>query len=1093
MSLRYLEVRRRIVGVIAILGSLLVVSVATAATSALSIEVTHRVLDSYDAAGGLVTELEVTITNTAPGDLYDLVLEFGLKSPPARGDKRNDEQLRVRTLHAGESVTVPHTVALHAPVPPGYPLFVTAHAIDVATQAIVEDAAISQSGPVSQRSPDVVGVLPVALLASSAPSLSASGETDLISQIDNAPVLSTDPNNESSLPSISADGRYVAFQSIASDFVSGDTNGRSDIFVRDRTTGETTRVSVDSAGAQSNNDSQYASISANGRYVAFSSHASNLVPGDTNDTVDVFAHDRQTGRTIRISVGRAGTESNGSSGVRTSMSANGRYIAFSSDASNLVSGDTNQATDVFVHDCTTGKLIRVSVDSTGAQGNGSSGAQAISANGRYIVFWSQASNLVSGDINNSADLFVHDRATGKTSWVSAAAANLGAPSISADGRYVAFVSSASNLVSDDTNDVHDVFVRDRTLAKTTRISVDSAGAQANHDSFESSISADGRHVAFYSYASNLVSGDTNGGGNPQLGADVFVHDRTTGETTRVSLDSAGAQGDGQSNYPPTISANGRYVAFSSDASNLVNGDTNGRADVFVRDRAAGETTRVQVEPHSTYGANAESDLGGQSVTADGRFVVFSSLASNLVSGGDTNQAADVFARDRTLGETTLISLTSAGARGDNASYDPSISANGRYVVFSSAASNLVPGDTNDTPDVFMRDLVTSETIRISVDSAGAQANRGSSDPSISADGRYVAFFSNATNLVSDDTNEGPDDFVRDLATGETTLVSVDSAGVQSNGAVSDSSISADGRYVAFSSNANNLVIDDTNNTDDIFVHDRSTGETTRVSLDSTGAEANGRSIQPSISADGRYVAFYTDATNLVVDDTNGQTDVFVHDLITGETTRVSVDSTGAQGNGLSSSASISIDGRYVAFSSQATNLVSDDTNNRHDVFVHDRTLGHTTRVSVDSAGAQANEGSFGPSISADGAFVAFTSDATNLTPSTPDLPLPRDVFLHELGPANSTPIADSESVSTEKNEGLSISLHATYAGGDPLSYAIFGSPSHGLLTGTPPEVVYTPDPDFSGFDSFAFTVNDGLGTSTPGTVVISVTSENDAP
>ena len=406
---------------------------------------------------------------------------------------------------------------------------------------------------------------------------------------------------------------------------------------------------------------------------------------------------------------------------------------------------------------------------------------------------------------------------------------------------------------------------------TTRVSVATGGGQANSGSFDPSISADGRYVAFVSAATNLVSGDTNGAW------DIFVHDRQTGQTTRVSV----ATGGGQANLDsldPSISADGRYVAFVSAATNLVSGDTNNFQDIFVHDRQTGQTTRVSV---ASDGTQANGHSYAPSISADGRYVAFASLASNLVSG-DTNGAWDVFVHDRQTGETTRVSVASDGTQAIGFFFgsSPSISADGRYVAFDSWATNLVSGDTNDKPDVFVHDRQTGQTTRVSVSSDGTQANNGAIYPSISADGRYVAFESNSTNLVSGDTNSVTDIFVHDRQTGQTTRVSVSSDGTQANGGPgwsgNPSSISADGRYVAFHSYADNLVSGDTNSATDIFVHDRQTGVTTRVSIASDGTQANGFSASPSISADGRYVAFMSGATNLVSGDTNNDWDVFVH-------------------------------------------------------------------------------------------------------------------------------------------------------------------------------------------------------------------------
>jgi Tol biopolymer transport system component len=398
---------------------------------------------------------------------------------------------------------------------------------------------------------------------------------------------------------------------------------------------------------------------------------------------------------------------------------------------------------------------------------------------------------------------------------------------------------------------------------------------------------------------------------------------------RVSVASDGTQVD----YPTWhcfISGDGRYVAFSTRASNLVPGDSNGMEDVFVRDRQAGTTERVSVATGG-YQGNGESSV--RAISADGRYVVFQSDATNLVPG-DTNGKTDVFVRDRQTGTTERVSVATGGAQGNSWSYPRGISADGRYVVFGSSASNLVTGDTNGQGDAFVRDRQTGTTERVSVSTAGAQGNGDSSDCCMSADGRYVAFQSSATNLVSGDTNGKGDMFVHDRQTGATERVSVRSNGTQANDSSYSPSISADGRYVAFSSDASNLVPGDTGYHRDAFVHDRKTGTTFRVSVSSTGVQGNHASGTRSISADGRYVAFVSYATNLVPGDTNGLEDVFVRDLQAGTTQRVNVSSTGSQTNGTELfGASVSADGRYVAFDSDATGLVPGDTNGMSDVFV----------------------------------------------------------------------------------------------------------------------------------------------------------------
>jgi Tol biopolymer transport system component len=421
----------------------------------------------------------------------------------------------------------------------------------------------------------------------------------------------------------------------------------------------TERVSVSSAGAQGDRDSFAVGLSSNARFVLINSLATNLVPGDTNNRWDVFVYDRSTGAMQRVSVTSRGAQAKPApdpwgGSLAGGISASGRYVAYSSDAPNLVPHDTNSSSDVFVYDRTRHRVTRVSVSSRGRQANGPSGGPAISANGRYVAFSSTATNLVAGDTNGLSDVFVRDLRTGRTIRVSVtsrgrqARCNAGScentePALSANGRYVAFESSATNLVRGDTNRLGDIFVRDLRTGRTQRVSVSSSGRQAGGD-------------------------PTNTGSNA-----------------------------------PEISANGRLVVFHSAASNLVAGDTNRATDIFVHDRRTGRTQRVSV---STDGQQADQEsLGADAISPDGRYVAFTSLATNLVAG-DANDITDVFIRDLRTNTTTLASLGAAGNQGDDASSAGGVvfSANDRYLAFSSWAANFVPGDTNDKPDAFLRDL-----------------------------------------------------------------------------------------------------------------------------------------------------------------------------------------------------------------------------------------------------------------------------------------------------------------------------------------------------------------------------------------------------
>ena len=457
---------------------------------------------------------------------------------------------------------------------------------------------------------------------------------------------------------------YDTFTFLAADGSGASSSGTGMAFIvasSPQWPGQTVRVSVASNGMQGNNESSDLRVSADGRYVAFTSRANNLVPGDTNNESDVFVHDRQTGQTTRVSVASNGSQANASSSSGR-LSADGRFVAFASVASNLVPGDTNGTNDVFVRDRQTGETTRVSVASDGSQGTYGGDSPALSADGRYVAFSTTASNFVAGDTNGVRDVFVHDRQAGRTTRVSVASDGSEANDhtgivggLSADGRYVAFQSSASNLVVGDTNGVQDAFVHDQITRQTTRVNIASDGSQTQTDANtnELVISANGRFVAFYSVASNLVPDDTN------ASIDVFVRDLQTGTTTRASVTSDGQQSNGFA-WGPAISADGRYVAFYSSATNLVEGDTNGEGDVFVRDLQTGVTTRVGV---ASSGVQPDRGVGVPAMSADGRFVGFSSaLRTNLVPS-DTNNLSDVFVVGGVTISPTTFSVPGTGGSG----------------------------------------------------------------------------------------------------------------------------------------------------------------------------------------------------------------------------------------------------------------------------------------------------------------------------------------------------------------------------------------------------------------------------------------------
>jgi Tol biopolymer transport system component len=418
------------------------------------------------------------------------------------------------------------------------------------------------------------------------------------------------------------------------------------------------RISVSASGEQANGASSSASMSADGRYTAFVSLASNLVPDDTNNGCDVFVRDNSTGAIERVSVSSTGAQvDTGFNCDAPAISGDGRYVAFQSDGAGLVPNDTSTNSDVFVRDRVLGTTERVSVGSDGETpiGNGT-------------------------EFGNSLD-----------------------PAISADGRFVAFTSASRNLIPGRQIFETHVYVRDRATGTTEIVSERPDGETTNGPAAQPSLSADGRYVAFVSFSEGLVPGDDN------LGPDVFVRDRVTGTTEAVSVSSAGALPQYLSGRPqsqqPSISADGRYVAFSSSARDLVPGDDFDDYDVFIRDRVAGTTRMASVTPSGEQAFGGDS--AGPSISADGKFVAFHSSAGNLSPGGGFG-TSDIIVYDVERNVTKPITLGQDFDQDD--SVFPSLTADGGQVAFTSRNNDLVAGDTNGVSDVFRADVTWGDDV-----------------------------------------------------------------------------------------------------------------------------------------------------------------------------------------------------------------------------------------------------------------------------------------------------------------------------------------------------------------------------------------------
>ncbi|MEA2558909.1 MAG: hypothetical protein QOH06_413 [Acidobacteriota bacterium] len=896
----------------------------------------------------------------------------------------------------------------------------------------------------------------------------------------------------SSERSLSADGRYIAFASSASNLVAGQESLDSqNVFLRDRVTGSNVLVSH-KAGAPLTGGSWISSnptVSADGNFVLFGSLASDLVAGqvDGNDAEDLFLWERATGNIVLVShaASSPATAGNGETYTfthSTLLSADGRYTLFGSRATDLVTGqvDANDDGDVYLYDRLTGTSTLVSHASGSAvtAANGGSFVQALSSDGRYIVLLTSATDLVPGGQDGlyyydrvagthtfiapgyaytaisadggfiafaseddlvpgqtgravGTDLYLYNRLTGAITLVSHASSSpltsanggSGAPILSSDGRYIVFGSEASNLVAGQTgaSSYNHIFLYDRMTG--TSVLVDHAQSSpvtvSESYAFGKAVSSDGRYVAFVSLSENLVAGQ-----NGPAAQNLFLFDRTTGLVSLVSHAHTSSQTTGRfAADNPSMSADGRWIAFDSGSDNLDPGDCSYALDVFLYDR---ETGLVQLESRhdpaipALTGSSASVLLPAaaptQTQSGDGRFLVFQSAATNLVTGiTDENDVSDVFLHDRETGDVILVSRSAASP--DRTAYGTStaaaISGDGRWIAFRSEATDLVPGqvDDNDQPDVFLYDRVTGTMTLVSRNASSPTVTSDliSYDPNLSANGRYVAFFSKSTDLVPGqvDTYGSDDVFVYDRLLGTTSLISR-KAGTPAEAAGSAQSprISDDGRYVAFLSSAQTLIAGAVypNPSQNVFLRDRWAGTTVLVSRTAgPGAPTSaGHSADPVLSTDGRFLAFHSFGVNLVAGqtDTNAQADIFVYDRLLDAMALIS-HVPGAPlttGNGPSYTPRISPEGTFIAFESWATDLVpgQTDSNAERDVFLYDRRTGELALVSH-AAGSPTTAGSaasFRSPVSA-GGKVAFVSRAEDLIDGQDDLSTTYDVFLYD--------------------------------------------------------------------------------------------------
>jgi hypothetical protein len=828
---------------------------------------------------------------------------------------------------------------------------------------------------------------------------------------------------------VSTNGRYALFVSDATDLLPGDTNGFSHVYVRDLQSATNILVSIATDGSFGNGSSSDPVMTPDGRWVAFVSSATNLVAGVTNGIPNLFVRDIVNGITTQVTSSSSGAGAVVSSPVIT---PDGRFVAFASSATGMAAGvSTRSQGEIYLYDSVLNKMIWASTNAAltvsnllhlyiaGTYSTMPSSHPVISNDGRYVAFktgWTNGFASPGGSGVAAVIVFQYDSVAGTTTILSTngyppwlASDDVYGPVMTSDGRFVAYV----QIEPAGSTNYSGVFVWNQQTGTNVLVSADATALwPTNSTSLAPALSSDGRYVTFLSDATTLASNAVTSGQH------IYRRDLQTATTVLVDADTNNAGSEDQTGTIPSMSADGQSVTFSAMDGGLVNGDNNNASDVFLWNAAAG--TNVLISAHNPsvgfQSGNLSSTLGPISVGGNGGLVAFASYASNLTPN-DFNGDADVFIHNLPAGSNILVSVGLDGNSGlGGPSLNPVISADGRYVTFISGATNLVAGDTNGAVDVFRRDLQLGNTALVSVNSSGASLGNGeASFPVASRDARYIAFACR-TNNSSGTTNL----FWRDMNSGSTLVVS-GSVYIPNR----PISMSADGKRVAYFGGLSLLYVWDanlqanifTNNisgltsaalapsgskllyfaTNQLFVYDLTAG--TNLSLYPSTVQIKGSS---QWSGDGRYVAFVT-TNNLVAADNNGTNDVYLEDLQTGTLTLVSMNQSGsASAAGPSDWPVVSTDGRFVAFRSLATDIVSGIVNSPS-LIVFDRLAGTNSLFVTGTADTGWTSWLLQPAFSKDQSQLAFLGWDAGLTSG--DLNGAGDAF---AGGMNNLPALDSD-------------------------------------------------------------------------------------
>jgi Tol biopolymer transport system component len=798
-------------------------------------------------------------------------------------------------------------------------------------------------------------------------------------------------NGNSMYGMVSANGRYVVFQSDASDLGSNDTNGMADIFRRDMIAGTTTTLVSIAANVVD------PVMTPDGRFIVFASSSTNLVANDTNGIPDIFVLDTLSNLTTQVSVGAFGSNAFMESSVIT---PDGRYVAFASNASGLAAGvSPTMRSEIYLRDLMANTTKWVSSNASivvsnffhyAADRSPPSYHPILSDDGKFVAFDTDVTNIFSSGFERSVVwVFRYDSVTDSTTIVGTngfprwhvSGDNLYGPEMSPDGRFITYVATNGPQKTWSVN------LWDAQTGTNMLISASLNGSYpTNSISYAPAVSADGRFVSFLSTATNLVTNnlvmDFSPYGVLLNKAHIYLRDVQASTTQLLDVDTNNAGVTDQTGTVPSMTPDGRLVVFDGSDGGLVPDDNNKGLDVFMRDAVGGTTELISQRAVTPQTGNRLSRMGPFALSADGRWLAFTSDASDLVTN-DFNNRGDVFVKDLLTGSNLLVSVgTNGSAALGGTSFSPRISANGRYVVFVSKATDLVVGDNNAAADIFLRDLQTGTTVRVNTN--GFTSTPGDcSSPVISDDGRYVAFLG-VTNRAAFAVYP-ISTFWCDVAAGTNVKLAAASA--------NSPAMSANGQRVAYFDSASRLYVWDAQLAANIYTNpasitfaslapggdrllcqEQAAKRLSILDLSSTSVPfsfTNDTSARNSSawSSDGRFVAFVTGAA-IVSGDANGTSDVFLYDLQTGTLTLISVNSDAtASANAASDHPAISGDGRFVTYRSFATNILQ-GVAILPSLYVFDRAFGTNRLLATGSDGNWSSLVSH-PIVNSDGSVIAF--------------------------------------------------------------------------------------------------------------------------